>query len=89
MRSLHYEETLSSWEVVAYARPKLSIRITDGCYRLVTHISLPVGLAIEDREAWQQERREQAFCRFCRIQNDGASADNPPSVSAMPLPLTV
>ena len=37
---------------------KLSIRITDGCYRLVTHIlRLPVGLAIEAREAWQQERR--------------------------------
>src|SRR5207249_1090825 len=62
-------ESLSSWEVAAYARPKLSIRITDGCYRLVTHIPLPVGLAIEAREAWQQERREQAFCRFCRIQN--------------------
>ena len=47
MRALHYEESLSSWEVAAYARPKLSIRITDGCYRLVTHIPLPVGLAIE------------------------------------------
>jgi len=69
MMPLHYEESLSSWEVAAYARPKLSIRITDGCYRLVTHIPLPVGLAIEAREAWQQERREQAFCRFCRIQN--------------------
>jgi hypothetical protein len=69
MRALHYEESLSSWEVAAYARPKLSIRITDGCYRLVTHIQLPVGLAIEAREAWQQERREQALGRFCRIQN--------------------
>jgi hypothetical protein len=49
MRALHYEESLSSWEVAAYARPKLSIRITDGCYRLVTHIPLPVGLAIEAR----------------------------------------
>ena len=47
MRALHYEESLSSWEVAAYARPKLSIRITDGCYRLVTHIPVPVGLAIE------------------------------------------
>ena len=64
MRALHYEESLSSWEVAAYARPKLSIRITDGYYRLVTHIPLPVGLAIEAREVWQQERREQAFCRF-------------------------
>ena len=57
MMALHYEESLSSWEVAAYARPKLSIRITDGRYRLVTHIPLPVGLAIEAREAWQQERR--------------------------------
>ncbi len=69
MMIVHYEEHLSSWEVVAYTRPELSIRITDGCYRLVTHIPLPVGLAIEAREAWQQERREQAFCRFCCIQN--------------------
>jgi hypothetical protein len=30
---------------------------------------MPVGLAIEARETWQQERREQAICRFCRIQN--------------------
>src|SRR2546427_6358675 len=68
MMPLHYEESLSSWEVAAYARPKLSIRITDGCYRLVTHIPLPVGLAIEAREAWQQERRGHAFCRFFRLQ---------------------
>jgi len=71
MMALHYEESLSSWEVAAYSRPKLSIRITDGCYRFVTHISLPVGLEIEAREAWQQERREQAFCLFSRIQNVG------------------
>jgi hypothetical protein len=69
MTALHYEESLSSWEVAAYARPTLSIRITDGCSRLVTHIPLPVGLPIEAREDWQQERREQALCRFCRIQN--------------------
>jgi hypothetical protein len=69
MMAFHYEESLSSWEVAAYARPTLSIRITDGCLRLVTHIPLPVGLAIEAREAWQQARREQAFDRFCRIQN--------------------
>ena len=69
MISLHYEESLSSWEVAAYARPKLSIRITDGCYRLVTHIPMPVGLALEAREAWHQERREQAFCRFFRSQS--------------------
>ncbi len=73
MQALHYEESLSSWEVAAYARPQLSIRITDGCYRLVTHIPLPVGLAIEAREAWQQARREQAFCRFCRIQEGHTS----------------
>src|SRR2546427_922382 len=79
MRALPYEESLSSWEVAAYARPKLSIRITDGCYRLVTHIPLPVGLAIEAREAWQQERREQAFCRFFRIQNvRGPMLTSPP-----------
>ena len=66
--ALHYEEHLSSWEVAAYARPELSIRLTDGCHRLVTHIPLPVGLAIEAREAWRQERREQTFRRFCHIQ---------------------
>ena len=69
MMAFHYEECLSSWEVAAYARPQLSIRITDGCSRLVTPIPLPVGLAIEAREAWQHERREQAFGRLCRLQN--------------------
>jgi hypothetical protein len=69
MMAFHYEECLSSWEAAAYARPQLSLRITDGRSRLVTHIPLPVGLAIEVREAWQQERREQAFCPFCRIQH--------------------
>lgn len=66
--AFHYEEHLSSWEVAAYARPELSIRITNGHDRLVTHIPLPVGLTIEAREAWRQERREQVFRRFCHIQ---------------------
>jgi hypothetical protein len=68
MIALHYEEHLLSWESAAYTRPELSIRITDGHHRLVTHIPLPVGLAIDAREVWLQERREQAFSSFRRIQ---------------------
>ena len=67
MMAFHSAECLSSWEVAAYARPQLSLRITDGRSRLVTHIPLPVGLAIAAREAWQQERREQALCRLYRL----------------------
>ena len=67
MRACQYEECLSSWEGAASARPQLSIRLTDGCSRLVTHLPLPVGLAIAAREAWQQERREQALCRLYRL----------------------
>lgn len=62
--ALHYEEHLMRWEGVGYARPELSIRITDGHYRLVTHIALPVSLAGDAQEVWRQERREDALQRF-------------------------
>lgn len=61
---LHYEEHLMRWEGTAYARPELSIRITDGHHRFVTHILLPVSLTRDVQEAWRQERREEAFGRF-------------------------
>lgn len=64
---LDYEEHLIRWEGVAYARPELSIRITDGHHRLVMHIQVPVGLARQAREVWQQERREQAVSRFGQL----------------------
>lgn len=64
MMVLHYEENLIRWEGAAYARSELSIRITDGRHRLVTHIRLPVGLASEAQDAWRQERREQTLDRF-------------------------
>ncbi len=64
---LNYEEHLIRWEGVAYARPELSIRITDGRHRLVTHILVPAGLARNAQEVWRQERREQALSRFGQL----------------------
>ena len=62
--ALHYEEHLMRWEDAVYTHPELSIRITDGRYRLVTHILLPLRLACDAQDAWRQERREEALRRF-------------------------
>jgi len=62
--ALHYEEQLMRWEDAVYTHPELSIRITDGRYRLATHIRLPLNLSCDAQEVWRQERREDALSRF-------------------------
>lgn len=74
---LEYEEQLLRWEGVAYARPELSIRITDGHQRLVTHIPVPVGLARHAQEVWLRDRREQALSRFEQLTGAGPKATAP------------